>query len=145
MNTKAYQKAIASLLSILLLFSNFSPTFTMITNMASGQNNFLSVSLSERKKEGSVSIDHLDLGTGNVTLQESLFSIEGYYSSLTYNSEGVSHKASVWNRDQKQGILGLGWEYPEDKIIRLTQQTGALLDDKSEPSESFSKMVKFSC
>ncbi len=130
MNKKAHTKAVAFLLSFLLLFSNISPTYAMVMVITTGETPFLSRSQIADEKSGSVPIDQVDLGTGNVSLQEPIFTVEGYQSSLTYNSEGVSQKASIWNRDQKQGVLGLGWEYPEDKIIRLTQQTGTLVDDK---------------
>lgn len=125
------RKAIgAYFLSFLMLFSNFTSTYAMIRDMAEGKNTLLLYGEASDSKRGSIPIDQVDLNTGNVILQESIFSVEGYESVLTYNSEGVAQKASIWNRDQKQGILGLGWEHPEEKIIRLSQQTGTTLDDK---------------
>ncbi|CAM1344491.1 RHS repeat-associated core domain-containing protein [Tenacibaculum amylolyticum] len=79
---------------------------------------------------GSVAVENVEMGTGNVSFHESLFSVEGYEAFLTYNSEGVHKKASTWNLEQKQGLVGLGWSYPENKVIRLTQQTGNTEDDK---------------
>ncbi len=130
MKTSIHKKAVAYLLSFLILISNLSPTFAMVNSLSNGGvNQFIDSPLSTNNNSGSIPVNQVDLSTGNVTLSETLFSIEGYDANLTYNSEGVSQKASIWNRDQKQGALGLGWEYPEDKIIRLTQQTGSLLDD----------------
>ncbi len=125
MKTETNKKITAYLLSFLILLGNFTPTYAMII----GKTKNLVHPPTINKKGGSISIDQVDLGTGNVTLQEPIFDVEGYQANLIYNSEGVSLKASIWNRDQKQGVLGLGWEYPEDKIIRLTKQTGTKQDD----------------
>ncbi len=130
MKIEAYKKTGAYLLSLLLLYGNISPTFAMVKGIINGETNYFFTSRLEGENGGAVAIDQVDLGTGNIILHESMFAIEGYQATMTYNSEGVSQKASNWNRDQKQGVMGLGWEYPEDKIIRLTQQTGTMQDDK---------------
>ncbi|MFC5048363.1 RHS repeat-associated core domain-containing protein [Aquimarina hainanensis] len=124
----------AYLLSILMMSSSFSPTYAYakyLMGLTPSNTGFLQVDKEIIDfKGGSSKVDQVDLGTGNVALSASLFSVEGYNAKIRYSSEGVAKKASVWNRDQKQGVIGLGWSYPEHKIIRLTQQTGTLEDDK---------------
>ncbi len=127
MHTKTHQVIGAYFLSILMLFSSFTPTYAMLRDLAKGKSFYLTEITAQ--KGGALPVDQVDLSTGTVTFQEPLFSVEGYQSILTYNSEGVAQKASLWNRDQKEGIIGLGWAYPEDKIVRITHQTGTTKDD----------------
>ncbi|OED35111.1 hypothetical protein AB832_06440 [Flavobacteriaceae bacterium (ex Bugula neritina AB1)] len=127
MNFKTNERLGAVFLSVLMLISNVSPTYAYAKAIISG--NQITLTQSSQQKGGALPVSQVDPGTGNVTLHESLLSVEGYTAKIAYNSEGVAQKAITWNRSQKQGTMGLGWEYPENRIIRLTKQTGTLEDD----------------
>ncbi len=121
------QKLKAFLLSLLMLMGQLTPTLAYVEAKING--NLINVVRTVQPKGGAIPIKQVDMGTGNVTLQESLLGVEGYMAKLSYNSEGVAQKAITWNRSQKQGLMGLGWEFPRNRIIRMTKQTGSLEDD----------------
>ncbi|CAL2095781.1 RHS repeat-associated core domain-containing protein [Tenacibaculum sp. 190524A02b] len=123
---EALKKWGASFLALLIFWGNVPAT---LANNYARESSISAALLAQNKKTGALPVKQLDLGTGNVTLHETLLGVEGYQASISYNSEGVAQKAITWNRSQKQGTLGLGWEYPENRIIRVTQQTGTTSDD----------------
>ncbi|CAM1344489.1 coiled-coil domain-containing protein [Tenacibaculum amylolyticum] len=129
MSTSKSRKLGAHFLWTLMLFTSFFPSPAYARSIFFEDDSSVMNTTTQNSNGGSVAAKNVEMGTGNVSFHESLFSVEGYKAFLTYNSEGVQNKASTWNLEQKQGVIGLGWTYPENKVIRLTQQTGNTEDD----------------
>ena len=123
---KEYPKRfMAYFLSMIMLLSNINWSWALSHIRAE---NLLEAPTVTAK--GAPPVSDVDLATGNVVLKEALLGVSGFHLNLVYNSEGIHNRASLWNRDQTQGVLGLGWSIPEYKIVRQTYATGTTKDDR---------------
>ena len=122
---KEYPKRfMAYFLSMIMLLSNVNWSWAL----SKRQVNILNTP-SNSEPLGAPPANGVNLATGTVTLEQPIASVAGFDLSIVYNSENIQEKASLWNRDQAQGVLGLGWSLPEYKIIRQTHETGTTKDD----------------
>ena len=123
---KEYPKRfMAYFLSMIMLLSNVNWSWALSHIRAE---NLLETPTLTAK--GAPPVSDVDLATGNVVLKEALLGVSGFHLNLVYNSEGIHNRASLWNRDQTQSVLGLGWSIPEYKIVRQTYATGTTKDDR---------------
>ena len=122
---KEYPKRfMAYFLSMIMLLSNVNWSWALSKRQVNTLN-----TPSNSEPLGAPPANGVNLATGTVTLEQPIASVAGFDLSIVYNSENIQEKASLWNRDQEQGVLGLGWSLPEYKIIRQTHETGTTKDD----------------
>ena len=72
--------------------------------------------------------------TGQVSLPVNLFDLPGRNGpgvqiALVYDSD-VRRAATGINRIEPTGVVGLGWRFPRERILRMTNGTGNTLDDE---------------
>ncbi len=82
---------------------------------------------------GSIDPGTINLATGDLSFPLNLVSIPGRQGldislSITYNSN-IQNIVDTWNMDAPTGVLGLGWSFPENKVIRDSKGTGTGSDD----------------
>ena len=82
----------------------------------------------ETKKPGSSNTETVNLATGIVSFPVSLVSLPGrsgldFHLSINYSSGGIRQIVSTWNGEASTGVLGLGWSFPQDKIVRTSNGT----------------------
>ncbi len=80
-------------------------------------------------RSGAAPLHEVNYSSGAVTMEESLLHLHGYAVQIQYHSDGVEKKASLWNRSNPTGIVGLGWALKRSKIVRNAKNTGSELDD----------------
>ena len=84
-------------------------------------------------KQGATNTATVNLVTGNVSFPINLVSLPGrnglnFDLPILYNSN-VRQVVDTWNFEAPTGILGLGWSFIQDQIVRNTRGTGSTLDD----------------
>jgi hypothetical protein len=84
-------------------------------------------------KPGATNSATVNLATGNVTFPVNLFSLPGrngldFNLAINYNSN-VRQIVDTCNLDAPTSVLGLGWSFIQDQIVRNTRGTGSTLDD----------------
>jgi hypothetical protein len=84
-------------------------------------------------KPGATNSATVNLVTGNVSFPVNLLSLPGrngldFDLAIVYNSN-VRHVVDTWNFEAPTSVLGLGWSFIQDQIVRNTRGTGSTLDD----------------
>src|SRR5258708_5014110 len=74
-------------------------------------------------KPGSLDTGTVNLSTGSVSFPISLASLPGRHElhfdlSIYYSSGGIREAVDTWTVDAPTGVLGLGWSFPREKIVR---------------------------
>jgi hypothetical protein len=82
----------------------------------------------ETKKPGSADTATVNLSTGNVSFPVHLVSLPGrngleFDLSINYSSGGIRQLVDTWTVEAPTGVLGLGWSFPQDKIVRSCNGT----------------------
>jgi len=75
-------------------------------------------------KPGSLDTGTVNLSTGSVSFPISLASLPGrnglnFDLSIYYSSGGIREAVETWTQDAPTGVLGLGWSFPQAKIVRI--------------------------
>ena len=84
-------------------------------------------------KPGATNTATVNLVTGKVSFPLNLLSLAGrgdldFNLSLIYNSN-VRQIVDTWNFEAPTSLLGLGWTFIQDQIVRNSRGTGSTLDD----------------
>ena len=82
----------------------------------------------ETMKPGSTDTETVNLFIGSVSFPVSLVSLPGrngldFHLSINYSSGGIRQIVNTWNVEVSTGVLGLGWSFPQDKVVRTSNGT----------------------
>jgi len=74
-------------------------------------------------RPGALDTGTVNLSTGSVSFPITLASLPGrngldFNLSLQYSSAGIRETVDTWTREAPTGILGLGWSFTQEKIVR---------------------------
>src|SRR3954452_3173621 len=74
-------------------------------------------------RPGSLDTGTVNLSTGSVSFPIALASLPGrnkldFTLSIHYSSVGIPESVGTWTADAPTGVLGLGWSFPREKIVR---------------------------
>src|SRR5690242_659089 len=66
----------------------------------------------------------VNLSTGSVSFPLTLASLPGrngldFNLSIQYSSMGIREIVDTWTVETPTGVIGLGWSFPQEKIVRI--------------------------
>lgn len=100
----------------------------LFRNKPSLQNSIGGLMTKTTFKPGSLDTGTVNLSTGSVSFPISLASLLGRHGldfdlSIHYSSGGIREIVDTWSVDAPTGVLGLGWSFPQNKIVRIWNGT----------------------